>query len=87
MLNEFFSRRTSFSLCTREANHIKKVAPASPGDAPHAAARTSVDQSKEDNVASVHADTVPGKKNGKRKRKLPFYCCLYFQDKSRVDKE
>ncbi|KAF3663106.1 putative DEAD-box ATP-dependent RNA helicase 37-like isoform 1 [Capsicum annuum] len=81
------SRRTSFSLCTREANHIKKVAPASPGDAPHAAARTSVDQSKEDNVASVHADTVPGKKNGKRKRKLPFYCCLYFQDKSRVDKE
>lgn len=80
------SRRTSSSLCTREANHIKKIAPASPddyvetvGDAQHAAARTSVDQSKEDNVTSVHADTVPGKKNGKSKKKLPFYCCLSLQ--------
>ncbi|MCD7451527.1 hypothetical protein HAX54_012513 [Datura stramonium] len=79
------SRRTSSNLCTREVNHIKKIAPASPddyvetlGDAQHAAARTSVDQSKEDNVTSVHADSVHGKENGKRKRKLPFFCCLYF---------
>ncbi|CAN4089655.1 unnamed protein product [Withania somnifera] len=77
------SRRTSSSLCTREANHIKKIAPASPddyadtlGDAQDAAARN---QRKEDNVTSVRSDTVPGKTNGKRKKKLPFYCCLSFQ--------
>ncbi|XP_055818927.1 uncharacterized protein LOC129887741 [Solanum dulcamara] len=76
------SRRTSSSLCAREANHNKKIAPASPddyvetlGDTQHAA---SVDQRKEENAMSIHADTVHGKKNGKRKRKLPFYCCLYF---------
>ncbi|KAK4380665.1 hypothetical protein RND71_002527 [Anisodus tanguticus] len=79
------SRRTSSSLCTREANHNKKIAPASLDDyveisvnPQHAAVRTSVDQRKEDNVTFVHADSVHGKENGKRKRKLPFYCCLYF---------
>ncbi|KAK4736534.1 hypothetical protein R3W88_000231 [Solanum pinnatisectum] len=75
------SRRTSSSLCTREANHNTKIAPASPddyveilGDIQHIAVQ--VDQMKEENVASVH-----GKKNGirKRKRKLPFYCCLSFK--------
>lgn len=81
------SRRTSSSLCAREANHNKKIAPASPndyvetlGDSQHTAARiASLDERKEDNTASVHADTVHGEKYGKRKRKLPFYCCLYFQ--------
>ncbi|XP_009626382.1 uncharacterized protein [Nicotiana tomentosiformis] len=79
------SRRTSSSLCTREATHNKKIAPASPddyvetlGDEHHTAVHTSVDQTKEDNVTAVHADSVHGKENGKRKRKLPFYCCLYF---------
>lgn len=83
----FFYRRTSSSLCAREANHNKKIAPASPndyvetlGDSQHTAARiASLDERKEDNTASVHADTVHGEKYGKRKRKLPFYCCLYFQ--------
>ncbi|XP_060196598.1 uncharacterized protein LOC132625944 isoform X2 [Lycium barbarum] len=79
------SRRTSSNLCMREANHNKKIAPASPddyvetsGEARQVVVRTSVDQKKEDIVTAVHADSVHGKENGKRKRKLPFYCCLYF---------
>ncbi|XP_049381242.1 uncharacterized protein LOC125845751 [Solanum stenotomum] len=73
------SRRTSSSLCTKEANHNTKIAPASPddyveilGDTQHIAVH--VDQMKEENVASVH-----GKKHGIRRRKLPFYCCLSFK--------
>ncbi|KAK4371747.1 hypothetical protein RND71_007131 [Anisodus tanguticus] len=79
------SRRMSSSLCTREANHNTKIAPASPddymgtsGEPQHTVVHTSVDQRKEDTVTSVHADSIHGKENGKRKRKLPFYCCLYF---------
>ncbi|CAN4113928.1 unnamed protein product [Withania somnifera] len=86
------SRRTSSSLCTREANHIKKIAPASPddyvetlGDAQYAAVGTSVDQRKVDNVTPVHADTVPRKKNGKRKKRYHFTAaCIFNQVKSGV---
>ncbi|OIS97833.1 PREDICTED: uncharacterized protein LOC109233190 isoform X2 [Nicotiana attenuata] len=91
--NSSFSRRTSSSLCTRDAHH-NKIAPESsdvyaaiPDEPQHIALRSS-DQwtagkimdriSKDDNTMVSHANGIPEKEISERKRKLPRYCCLYF---------
>ncbi|XP_016487414.2 uncharacterized protein LOC107807522 isoform X1 [Nicotiana tabacum] len=91
--NSSCSRRTSSSLCTRDAHH-NKIAPESsdvyaaiPDEPQHIALRSS-DQwtagkimdriSKDDNTMVSHTNGIHEKEISERKRKLPRYCCLYF---------